>query len=119
MKRVLYVEDDNINALVMRKLLKANYEVDHVIDGETCLEKIAQQSYDLILMDIHLGRGKMDGIQVMKKIKALFKSLPVLAVTSYALPEDEERFYKEGFDGYVVKPIDRNDLLEYIKRFLP
>jgi two-component system, cell cycle response regulator DivK len=117
MKKILYVEDDMINALVMTKLLKPSYEVVHVHDGESCMEKLKQDRFDMILMDINLGRGKIDGTEAMKLIKAHNNAIPVLAVTSYAMPEDEGRFLNQGFDGYVVKPIDRKDLLEYISRF--
>lgn len=118
MKRILYVEDDMINALVMGKLLKSTYEVVHVVDGESCLDKITKESFDIVLMDINLGRGQLDGVEVMKLLKERNATMPVLAVTSYAMPEDESRFLQHGFDGYVVKPIDRTDLLEYIARFL-
>jgi two-component system, cell cycle response regulator DivK len=120
MKRLLYVEDDPINALVVKKLLAQHYKTEHVEDGETCLSIIERETFDLILMDINLGRGKMDGIETMKKIKALssFRALPIVAITSYAMPEDERRFLGEGFNGYLSKPVERPVLLEYLGAFL-
>lgn len=117
MKKILYVEDDAINALIMQKLLASHYEVFVVTDGEACLKLIGEKSFDLILMDINLGKGKMDGTETMKQIKASLKTMPVLAVTAYAMPEDEDRFLKLGFDGYVVKPIDRKLLMDYLETF--
>lgn len=119
MKRVLYVEDDPINALVIKKLLAQHYTTEHVEDGETCLSILEQGAFDLILMDINLGRGKMDGIETMKKIKAQdsYKSLPIVAITSYAMPEDKDRFLGEGFNGYLSKPVERPVLLEYLGTF--
>lgn len=119
MRRVLYVEDDPINALVITKLLSAHYITAHVEDGETCLNLLGKEQFDIILMDINLGRGKMDGIETMKRIKsqAIFTNLPIIAITSYAMPEDRERFLQEGFNGYLSKPVERPILLDYLERF--
>lgn len=108
MRRVLYVEDDPINALVIKKLLAQHYSTEHVEDGETCLTVLGKETFDLILMDINLGRGKMDGVETMKKIKAqsVFEKLPIVAITSYAMPEDKDRFLGEGFNGYLSKPVE-------------
>lgn len=119
MKRLLYVEDDPINALIMMKLLAHHYTTEHVEDGETCLALLKKERFDLVLMDINLGRGKMDGVQTMKKIKEVptLKDLPVVAITSYAMPEDKERFLGEGFNGYLSKPVERPVLLDYLGTF--
>jgi len=120
MKRVLYVEDDSINALVMKKLLQEFFDIMLVEDGEACLVCLPGNRFDLILMDINLGRGKMDGIQTLKEIRKgnSLPGIPVIAVTSYAMPEDEERFLKEGFDAYVAKPVDRLHLVDLIRKFV-
>jgi two-component system cell cycle response regulator DivK len=120
MKKILYVEDDLINALVMQKLLKTHFEVIHVPDGETCFSLLDKETFDLILMDINLGKGKMNGVEVMHQIKAnpRTSSLRIISVTSYALPEDKERFLKEGFDAYIPKPVDRHLLLQTINQYL-
>jgi two-component system, cell cycle response regulator DivK len=119
MKRILYVEDDSINAFVMQKLLRNNFHVIHVPDGESCLSILSHQKFDLILMDINLGRGKMDGVETLQKIrKGDHAGLPILAITSYALPEDEDRFIHEGFDAYMAKPVNRLVLIEKINHYL-
>lgn len=120
MKRILYVEDDQINALVMQKLLKNHMEVIHVQDGETCLSMLATEPFKLILMDINLGKGKMDGVETLHQIKAnpQTNNIIVIAVTSYALSEDKERFLKEGFDDYLAKPVERQLLLKTINQYL-
>ena len=119
MKRVLYVEDDPINAFVITKLLAQHYTTSHVEDGETCLDILERERFDLVLMDINLGRGKMDGVETMKKIKSQpsFQKLPIVAITSYAMPEDKDRFLGEGFNGYLSKPVERPILLEYLGTF--
>ncbi|MBA4057298.1 MAG: hypothetical protein C0490_21470 [Marivirga sp.] len=120
MKKILYVEDDLINALVMQKLLKAHFQVIHCPDGETCLSMLTSEDFDLILMDINLGRNKMDGVETLHQIRANPKTSRniVITVTSYALPEDENRFLREGFDAYLSKPVERNLLLKTIQQYL-
>jgi CheY-like chemotaxis protein len=120
MRKILYVEDDPINALVMQRLLKSEFDVIHSIDGETCLVILEKKEFNLILMDINLGKGKMDGVETMHQIKAnpRTKDIKVIAVTSYALPEDRDRFLREGFDAYIPKPVERESLLKTIHQYL-
>src|SRR6187402_2387482 len=112
MKKILYVEDDPINALILKKLMRQEFIVEHVSDGESCLEQLLMENFELVLMDINLGAGKMDGVETFKKIreKEQIQFIPVIAVTSYAMPEDRQRFLSEGFNDYVAKPIDRESL---------
>ena len=120
MKNILYVEDDAINALVVKKLLEKDFDVVNVPDGESCLELVRKEKFDIILMDINLGAGKMDGVETMKQVKSMenYKSTPVIVITSYAMPGDRRRFLKEGFDFYFEKPIERHALIHQIKWFL-
>lgn len=120
MKKVLYVEDDSINAFVIIKLLASDFNVSHVSDGESCLSLVAEEQFDCILMDINLGKGKMDGVETMRHIKEFpsYAQTPIFALTSYAMPEDEERFLKDGFDCYLPKPIERKVLIECIRKFV-
>lgn len=120
MKRILYVEDDQINALVMQRLLKKHYEVVHVVDGETCLSMLDSEAFELVLMDINLGKGKMDGVETLHRIKANPRTnkIIVIMVTSYALAEDQERFLREGFDAYLAKPVERQLLLKTLDQYI-
>ena len=120
MKNLLYVEDDAINAFVLRKLLNGIFNVVHVLDGESCMEQVAENKFDGILMDINLGKGKMDGVQTLHKLRELQQAEPfiIIAVTSYALPEDRERFLQEGFDAYMSKPLNRQELIDLLNLVL-
>jgi len=119
MKRILYVEDDAINVLVMQRLLKDHFEVVHVPDGESCLFLLETEAFALILMDINLGNGKMDGVETLHRIRGNEKiqNAKVITVTSYAMPEDENRFLREGFDAYLAKPLNRHILLRTILQY--
>lgn len=121
MKKVLYVEDDAINALVMKKLLWPHYEVIHTTDAVSCLAMVEYETFDIILMDINLGNGQMNGVEILRILRANPKTagITVIAVTSYALPEDEERFLSEGFNAYLAKPVERALLLNTIHHYLP
>jgi len=120
MKNILYVEDDAINALVISKLLKGVFNITHVFDGETCMHHVEQTAFDAILMDINLGRGKMDGVETLHKIRAIHQhdAMKIIAVTSYALPEDRDRFLLEGFDAYMSKPVDRTELIAMLNQLV-
>lgn len=121
MKKVLHVEDDPVNAMVMGKLLGLEYHLTQVVDGETCLEKIDHDQFDIILMDVNLGRGKMNGTDTLKKIKAhpRYQTVPVIAITSYSFPEDEDELLNEGFDDYFAKPVEFSKLVDRINQFIP
>ena len=78
---------------------------------------IEKFDFDVILMDINLGDDALDGTEVMLKIKANPNKnfIKIYAVTSYALPEDRDRFLNFGFDYYFPKPINKDLIIEKIK----
>jgi two-component system phosphate regulon response regulator PhoB len=113
------VEDDPVNAVMIVKLLKNDFDILHVPDGESALLLLAKDQIDLILMDINLGKDKMDGIQALKTIRTIphLLRIPIIAFTSHELPEDEQRFLGEGFDDYLTKPVEKHVLTERINKF--
>jgi two-component system, cell cycle response regulator DivK len=120
MKKVLHVEDDPVSAMLMGKLLGLEFKLSQVTDGESCLSLIEQEHFDIILMDVNLGRGKMNGTDTLKRIKAnpAYKNIPVIAITSYSFPEDEDELLNEGFDDYFAKPVEFSKLIDRINQFL-
>src|SRR5215831_8725839 len=101
-KRILVVEDQADNRKIIRDMLRAtDYEITEAEDGEQALEALAKQRPDLILMDIQLPI--MDGYTATRKIKAVpaLRSIPIIAVTSYALDGEEQTARAAGCDGYV------------------
>ncbi|MDP2841877.1 MAG: response regulator, partial [Candidatus Methanoperedens sp.] len=75
-----------------------------------------KETYDLVLIDIEIPG--MDGVDATKLIKSKHKNLPILALTSYAMKGDRERFIAAGFDDYIAKPIDVNSFIEKINKFI-
>jgi two-component system, cell cycle response regulator DivK len=120
MKKVLHVEDDPVNAMVMGKLLGMEFELSQVPDGESCLSLIKTVQFDVILMDVNLGRGKMNGTDTLKQIKQMpeYKTVPVIAITSYSYPEDEDELLNAGFDDYFAKPVEFSKLIDRINQYV-
>ena len=118
--KILIVEDNEINALVLKRLIDSIADPIHAINDTQAFEAVDNHSFSLILMDINLGGQSKDGEEIMKILKEdpRFSNLPIFAVTSYAMPGDEQRFLNAGFDAYFSKPINRDKLLTGVKKVL-
>jgi two-component system cell cycle response regulator DivK len=117
--RILCVEDNPQNMRLVRKILKhAGYTVLEAEDGMKGLNITLAERPDLILMDINLP--DIDGLEVTRRIKADedVNSIPIIALTANAMTGDEEKCYEAGCNGYVSKPISRQQLLEAISEFV-
>jgi two-component system cell cycle response regulator DivK len=119
-KRILVVDDQPDNRQIIRDLLSTtDYELTEAENGDQALAAVAEQRPDLILMDIQLPI--MDGYEATRRIKAdpALRSIPIIAVTSYALGGEEQKARAAGCDGYVTKPFSPRQLLAKIREFLP
>ena len=119
-RHILVVEDQEDNRQIMRDLLTANdYEMTEAENGEEALAAVAKDRPDLILMDIQLP--VMDGCEATRRIKAnpSLSSIPIIAVTSYALSGDEEKARAAGCNDFVPKPFSPRHLLAKIRQYLP
>ncbi len=119
---ILVVDDNEMNLFVVEKLLKTTEIVVSCCDsGERCLELIRQRHYDVILLD-HMMPG-MDGIETLKRMKEmkhhLCKDTPVIALTANAIVGVREMYLADGFDDYLSKPIDSNELETMLRKHLP
>ena len=117
-KRILLVEDQEDNMQILRDLRTSGYEIDEAVNGEKALAAVAAERPDLILMDIQLP--VMDGYEVTRRIKAdpALRSIPIIAITSYAMGEDEKRARAAGCDDFVAKPYSPRVLLEKVRQYL-
>lgn len=117
--KILIVDDNETNRKLFRLLLQKNgFETIEVEDGAAGIQMAKEHLPSLILMDIQMP--VMDGLTAMKAIRAEpeTSSIPVIALTSYAMKEDKERFLAEGFDGYISKPIDKNAFIAAVLKML-
>ena len=118
-KCILVVEDQEDNRQILRDLLgNAGYELTEAENGEEAITAAGKQRPDLILMDIQLPI--MDGYEATRLIRTNpdLRSVPIIAVTSYALAGDEDKALAAGCDGYVTKPYSPRDLLAKVRTYL-
>ena len=113
--RVLVVEDDFMNKVLVKEMLTLNgFLVLEAGDGKEAVRMAVSESPDVILMDLHLP--EMDGIRAMKTIKEeVGQRMPIIALTASAMLGDEEKILSHGFDGYVPKPIELKRLVDSVK----
>ena len=118
-KSVLIVEDNELNMKLFHDLLDAQgYRTLQTKDGMEALALAREHRPDLILMDIQLP--EVSGLEVTKWIKEddSLKSIPVIAVTAFAMKGDEEKIREGGCEAYIAKPISVQQFLETVRRFL-
>ena len=118
-KRILIVKDNELNMKLFKDLLEAQgYGILQTRDGMQALDLARKERPDLIVMDIQLPQ--VSGLEVTKWIKADddLKHIPVVAVTAFAMKDDEEKIREGGCEAYVAKPISVKDFLSTIDRFL-
>jgi CheY-like chemotaxis protein len=119
-KKILLVEDNEMNRdLLTRRLVKRGYDVVVAVDGVDGIEQVRAQRPHLVLMDLSLP--VLDGWEATRRLKAdaATSSIPVIALTSHAMPEDRQRALAAGCDDYDTKPIDLERLLAKIEALLP
>jgi two-component system cell cycle response regulator DivK len=119
-KRILIVEDQEDNRVIMRDVLSsAGYDLIEAVNGEDGVKLAHSERPDLILMDIQLPI--IDGYEATRQIKGstALKSIPIIAVTSYALSGDQAKARAAGCDGYVSKPFSPRELLARVREYLP
>ncbi len=116
-KKVLIVDDNALNRKVFENIIGYSYLFDVAVNGLEAIEKIKNDHFDIILMDIQMP--KLDGISALKIIKedGLTDS-PILAISAYSNQSDREYFLSTGFDDFMAKPVKPKDLLEAIYHHL-
>lgn len=117
-KKILIVEDNELNMKLFSDLLTANnYETIQTQDGMAALELAREHKPDLILMDIQLP--EVSGLEVTKWIKEdeELKDIPIVAITAFAMKGDEEKIREGGCEAYIAKPISVGQFLETVKQY--
>lgn len=119
MKKILIIEDNEKNMYLMNFILsKKGYEVIKAETGEKGVELALKEKPALVLMDIDLPG--IDGYEATRRIKTSESGagLPIVAITSYAMAGDRERVLKAGCTGYIEKPIDPEQFIPEIEKFI-
>jgi two-component system cell cycle response regulator DivK len=117
-KRILVIDDNPSSRELVRFALEPRYDVDEATDGRDALSHIRAARPDLVLMDIQMP--EMDGYETLHEIRAdpRSASVPVVAITAFAMLEDRQKAFEAGFDGYFAKPINIAALREQIEKLL-
>lgn len=121
-KKVLLVEDNELNREIATEILKSlGMKVDYAADGMEAVEIMSSEAgnqYDMIFMDIQMP--KMDGYTATREIRTLNDSkkanIPIIAMTANAFDEDRKKAIKAGMNGHIAKPIDVNVILQNLDR---
>ncbi len=118
-KKILVIEDNNETQLIIKVNLRDIYDVELVDNAEDALNLLKQNRYDLVLLDLNLN-GEMNGRNILEQIRGdlNLNSLPVVVTTAYDLPEEEKDEIKKMANDYIEKPLEKESLLETIKRCL-
>jgi len=119
MGRVLIVEDNELNLKLFHDLLVIqNYDVITSRDGKGIVDIVNQQKPDLILMDIQLNG--ISGIDIIKNLKANNKTsnIPIIAITAFAMKNDEEKISESGCDMYLSKPVSIDHFFLALNKFM-
>lgn len=115
-KRILVVEDNDLNRKLFCDLLKANgFAVEPLADGREALERARLFVPNLVIMDIQLPN--VSGLELIEALKADkdLRAIPVLAVTAYAGKGDEDRIREAGAEGYLAKPVSIGPFMVAVK----
>lgn len=118
-KRILIVEDNDLNLKLFRDLLTAHgYETIETKEGLEAINLTRSEHPDLILMDIQLP--EISGLDVTRKLKSeeTLRDIPIIAVTAFAMKDDEEKILSAGCQAYISKPISIVPFLNTVRRFL-
>jgi len=117
MKTIIIVEDEAVNALLLKEMLR-NFDVDTLIlsSGDELFKVIEEKNVDLILMDVRLPG--INGYELTKQTKEKYPDIPIIIQTAYAFQADIEKAESAGCDAYLPKPINKTKLLNIIKKFI-
>jgi CheY-like chemotaxis protein len=118
MKKILIVEDVELNRDLLVQLLEDRYLLVEADCGPEGLDLARRERPDLVLLDISLPG--MDGYEVARQLRAdpELGRTPLIAVTAHAMAGDQERIFAEGFDDYIAKPIDEDELWAKVEKHL-
>lgn len=118
--RILVAEDNEVNQTFAKMLLeREGHMVVTVNNGVEVLEKLEQQRFDVVLMDVRMPR--QDGVETTQRIRSSpemkeNRSVPIIAITASTYPGDKERFLKAGMDDYIAKPMTWGSIVAAIER---
>jgi CheY-like chemotaxis protein len=117
--RILIVEDDALNRLLLHDILELRgHEVSEASTVDEARRTMEKGRFDLLVLDVQIPGGGAEAVIRHARARAEFAEIPIVAVTSLAMPGDRERLLGSGFQGYLAKPIDTRTFGGVIESFL-
>jgi len=117
--RVLIVEDEPFNIIVLEEMIKIFYpeaDISSAQNGAVGFDMLSAHEYDIVLSDVSMP--VMDGYELIKKVKTeLSITTPIIAVTAFAIQGDKEKLLLAGFDDYLSKPVDMSILEATLEKY--
>lgn len=115
-KRILIAEDSSVIQNLTKKILsQQNYEIATVKNGQEVLDSISEQSFDLVLLDIHMP--VMDGMECAKQIRSANNDMPIIAITGNANNYTMQDFNDAGINDFLPKPLNYDQMLDMVKKY--
>ena len=116
--KILVVDDNAGNKLLLQYSLDGFYEVDFASNGLSAINKFKENKYDLILMDIYMP--DIDGIETTQRIRKMENGshIPIIALTAFSHRDQKLKCMAAGMDDYIIKPIHSQSLIDHINNYL-
>jgi len=117
--RILIAEDEEYNQLVVQAMIELLYpgvSIEIVDNGAKALEKLKEEKFDLLLSDVDMP--VMNGYDLVSEIKSAGLKLPMICVTAFAISGDREKLLLHGFDRYISKPIDMDEMKAVLDEYI-
>ncbi len=114
-KKMLIVEDDEINLKITQTYLRKLFDISSAVNSTIALEKVADEKFDIILMDIGLRNG-LNGMELTSILREMpeYSTIPIIAVTAFTLAKDKEDIMNSGCSSYLSKPFTKEELINTI-----
>jgi CheY-like chemotaxis protein len=113
------VEDNDNTVFLMQNLLGDQVDLSVSLNAADAVQRAQDEDFDLFLIDINLGAGG-SGVEVLQRLREMERhaNTPAVAVTAVAMPGDRDKLLNKGFDDYLAKPFEADDLIEIVNRHL-
>jgi CheY-like chemotaxis protein len=117
-KKILVVEDEEINWLLLKDMLEETGAIMRWAGvGQEAIDLVASgEKFDLIIMDVKMPI--VNGYEATRQIKKMDNTIPIVAYTAYAMPEEEQRCREAGCDDYLSKPVEMKDIYRIVSKYI-
>ena len=116
--QILLVDDSEMNRLILAEILQGDYRILEAKDGRECMDALQAEAGNIALVLLDINMPVMNGYEATREIRKYSTQVPIIAVTAFAYASDEQQVMENGFDAYMAKPINANQLRTQISAIL-